>query len=635
MDVVGKTCTIILSGRGKVLHNVPFIGPSPTVGDSVVVNYTSGRPIVEAGAKAIISTTASASLARPAATPAEGGRSSYHNDLKGIQGGADAGLSDPAEYYHLTAAQVAALGGGPGGAGLPVAQGAGTVDAITANFTPDVTLADLVTVVVIATGANTSTTPSFAPDGLTAHTIVKKGGVALAAGDIPGEHAAIMLEYNLSHTRWELLNPSSAGGHIILDPDASIMPTEPNLQFTGGVTVTDDPGNNKTIIDIPEVITTNYHIDQSGGTSDSYGVLAGDRDGANVEFIVSEALYLTGTLTVYRNGQLLTQGSGEDWHEHDPSTGKLHFTIAPLATDEITVVYATTEVISGISGSIEEAPDNYTSYVRKNLGWVPEGIGFIDQTGGTGDTHGIVTPAPNGAITDFTTGQAGYISGTLRVFLNGVLQVQGTAEDWKELVPANGTFRMNIAPEATDEITITYTYSASITVVGGQHIIQEEGGNLTARSKLNFVGANITASDDAGNDTTIVTAKPLVIHSQIIFTIEGVYLTSGDQGLKPLRFRMPYVGAGATIEEVFIQLDTAPSAANLRVDIHKNGTSIFSATNYVEITVGSIYASKTTDLASGGACAKDNYFQIELVQGDSTAANLSVHLRFKWTLTDL
>ena len=114
MDVVGKTCTIILSGRGKVLHNVPFIGPSPTVGDSVVVNYTSGRPIVEAGAKAIISTTASAALARPSATPAEGGRSSYHNDLKGIQGGVEATEADPAEFYHLTLAEYEALGGGAG-----------------------------------------------------------------------------------------------------------------------------------------------------------------------------------------------------------------------------------------------------------------------------------------------------------------------------------------------------------------------------------------------------------------------------------------------------------------------------------------------------------------------------------------
>jgi len=112
MDVVGKTCTVVLSGRGKVLHNVPFIGPSPTVGDSVSVNYSTGRPLVEAGAKAIISTAPSATLSRPSPTPGETGRSSYHNDMKGLQGGSPADLSNPAEYHHLTAAQVAAIGGG-------------------------------------------------------------------------------------------------------------------------------------------------------------------------------------------------------------------------------------------------------------------------------------------------------------------------------------------------------------------------------------------------------------------------------------------------------------------------------------------------------------------------------------------
>lgn len=91
--------------------------------------------------------------------------------------------------------------------GIPVAAAGGTVDAITANYTPDVTLSDQKMVAVVAAGANTSTTPSFAPDGLTAHTIVKNGGQALVAGDISGAGHVIILEYNLANTRWELLNP--------------------------------------------------------------------------------------------------------------------------------------------------------------------------------------------------------------------------------------------------------------------------------------------------------------------------------------------------------------------------------------------------------------------------------------------
>lgn len=91
---------------------------------------------------------------------------------------------------------------------LPIVNAGGTVDAITADYTPNITLSDRRLCAFIATGANTSTTPTFAPDGLTAHTIVKMGGQALAAGDIPGAEAVCILQYDLTHTRWELLNPT-------------------------------------------------------------------------------------------------------------------------------------------------------------------------------------------------------------------------------------------------------------------------------------------------------------------------------------------------------------------------------------------------------------------------------------------
>jgi hypothetical protein len=89
-----------------------------------------------------------------------------------------------------------------------------------------------------------------------------------------------------------------------------------------------------------EVLTENHlFIDQAGGTGDTYGILAGARDGNNVEFTVSQSAYASGSLSVYFNGQLLTQGSSEDWHEAIPASGTFHFTVAPEATDEITVVY--------------------------------------------------------------------------------------------------------------------------------------------------------------------------------------------------------------------------------------------------------------------------------------------------------
>jgi hypothetical protein len=134
----------------------------------------------------------------------------------------------PVDWVKKTLAETQTILGVSSGAGIPVAAAGGTVDAITADFTPDITLADQKIVAVVAAGANTSTTPTFAPDGLTAHTIVKNGGAALAAGDIAAAGHVIILEYNLANTRWELLNPKAAGGSADLTDPGPIGGTTPD-----------------------------------------------------------------------------------------------------------------------------------------------------------------------------------------------------------------------------------------------------------------------------------------------------------------------------------------------------------------------------------------------------------------------
>lgn len=99
-----------------------------------------------------------------------------------------------------------------------VADAAGTVDVITALYTPTYTvLVDKMLVWFRATGANASATPTFSPNGLTAHVIVKQGGQALIAGDIPAVGAVMNMVYDAPNTRWELLNPAS------LTPAASVL----------------------------------------------------------------------------------------------------------------------------------------------------------------------------------------------------------------------------------------------------------------------------------------------------------------------------------------------------------------------------------------------------------------------------
>lgn len=81
------------------------------------------------------------------------------------------------------------------------------------------------------------------------------------------------------------------------------------------------------------------YIDQSGGTSYTYGVLSGTINGSNAIFTVSQSAYATGTLKVWLNGQLMTQGSAEDWTETTPASGTFTFVTAPATGSLITVSY--------------------------------------------------------------------------------------------------------------------------------------------------------------------------------------------------------------------------------------------------------------------------------------------------------
>lgn len=86
-----------------------------------------------------------------------------------------------------------------------------TTTAYKANYTPAVTaLTDgmELTTDISAIGTNTTTTPTFSPDGLTAYTIKHQGGLALRSGDLPPKPR---LKYDSATTSWILLNPATTG----------------------------------------------------------------------------------------------------------------------------------------------------------------------------------------------------------------------------------------------------------------------------------------------------------------------------------------------------------------------------------------------------------------------------------------
>lgn len=97
---------------------------------------------------------------------------------------------------------------GPAGT-VVIVNAAGTADAITADFTPDLVLADNLRIEVVNTaGPNTITTPTLNTDGTGALTIKTRGSAALAVGDTGAVGHSMQLRYEATGTYWELLNPA-------------------------------------------------------------------------------------------------------------------------------------------------------------------------------------------------------------------------------------------------------------------------------------------------------------------------------------------------------------------------------------------------------------------------------------------
>lgn len=107
-------------------------------------------------------------------------------------------------------------------------QAGGTANAITGDYTPNpAALEDGLTLFVRASTANTTTTPTFSPDGLTAKTIVKGNNLPLAVSDIAGAGHWLELQYDAPLDKWVLQNP--AKGIITVDS----LPVGSIIEFSG------------------------------------------------------------------------------------------------------------------------------------------------------------------------------------------------------------------------------------------------------------------------------------------------------------------------------------------------------------------------------------------------------------------
>jgi hypothetical protein len=133
---------------------------------------------------------------------------------------------------------------------------------------------------------------------------------------------------------------------------------------------------------------------------------------------------------------------------------------------------------------------------------------------------------------------------------------------------------------------------------GGGHTIKDEGTSLTQRTNLNFVGAGVTVTDDAGNDASVVT----IPGGGGGHMITGSFYAVPESTTVPKLIIGPMPFAGTFVKLTIKSYDVAAESA-IRVDLHKQAaadentntsTTVFTTqTNRPTIASGS-YAGNTT-----------------------------------------
>jgi hypothetical protein len=317
--------------------------------------------------------------------------------------------------------------------------GGGTADAITAVYAPAITnLADGLTLYVRATAANATTTPTFAPNGLTAHTIVKNGAEALVAGNIAGDGHILQLQYELANTRWQLLNPvevlgdaaqenvasGGTGDLLRVDGDGSALTGliwgQCRLDYTNSTTITLSPygGNTLTIDGATETVPS------AGVTLANTGLTA-----ATLYYIY--AYMDTGTMTLEASATgHTTHTNGVEIKTGDSTrtlVGMVYMaagtpgTFADSATQRFVASWFNRKAVSGLGQFAASRSVPSTSFTEINteirvelVTWGPvraviSGYGSINNGGPSAVTAVSIDGTPKLAgATVYTSGSAGY-----------------------------------------------------------------------------------------------------------------------------------------------------------------------------------------------------------------------------------
>lgn len=358
----------------------------------------------------------------------------------------------------------------------------------------------------------------------------------------------------------KMITPKNfASGVDLLIPDSAFGDVEANSKIElPGFFHAEGQGF---VVNISDLDTASIHIDATAGTATTYGTITGTLDGANKVFYNEDGEYVAGKAEVYLNQQ--KQVKGNDYTESDPGQGEITMVIAPDATDILIIASPKAGLILKLI---------YATSASRNPNYKIAGV--ID-----GANKVFTLPGP-------------YKSATLRVYLNGGLQTQGTAEDWTETSPSGATFTMIAAPDSPDVVsasyesetrryentddTLTYTMNGVNTTGTTSSAYKPNSLELSWQGQLLTPGADYIETDPAAGkfDTTIP-----VPANDVLAAAYDIGINSASQGertfidAKTAAYTMSVydrsINADATAAGITITLPDATDTEGLMFNIKK------------------------------------------------------------------
>lgn len=343
----------------------------------------------------------------------------------------------------------------------------------------------------------TGNTHNYAPTGFSTASTLRL--TTDASRDITGlaggTDGRIIIIANVGSFNFTLKNESSsstAGNRFALFADTTVAPnqdvmiqydsTSSRWRLIGGT------GSGSTI---------SFYQDSSASTS-LYGALAGSLNDSNVLFTTSQASYISGSLSVYKNGQLLTPGAGNDWVETTPASGTFTLAIAPSSTDVLyayyqkissAIVAGDSDLLDGQHGAyyLTEANQVFTDVTTNNASSTKHGYLPKLSNNSTQYLNGAgAFTADDGWISDGNTWSYSSIDSPTGVFsvnadVTGIIQ-KGTKLKYNQDQALTAYFPMDANSTSTvgsftstDVATPTYTagkFSNALTLNGTTQCVQ-------------------------------------------------------------------------------------------------------------------------------------------------------------------